>query len=39
MAKWIEYMKTLTKEEHSKLYNHVFALKEITREFEDYRLD
>ena len=39
LPKWIEYMQTLTKEEHSKLYNHVFALKEITREFEDHRLD
>ena len=39
LPKWIEYRKTLTKEEHSKLYTHVFALKEITRNFEDYRLD
>jgi len=39
IPKWIEYMKTLTKEEHSKLYNHVFAIQSVTKQFEDHRLD
>jgi hypothetical protein len=39
IPKWIEYLKTLTKEEHTKLYNHLIALKEVTRVFEDFRLD
>ena len=39
IPKWIEYMQTLTKKEHSELYNHLLALKLVTREFEDYRLD
>jgi len=39
LPKWIEYMQTLTKKEHSELYNHLLALKLVTREFEDFRLD
>jgi hypothetical protein len=39
IPKWIEYLKTLTKKEHAKLYNHLIALKEVTHDFEDYRLD
>ena len=39
LPKWIEYMQTLTKEEHAKLYNHLIALKEVTHDFEDYRLE
>jgi|TARA_R110002020_G_C16046974_1_gene754225 hypothetical protein len=39
IPKWIEYMQTLTKKEHEELYLHLIALKNITREFEDYRLD
>ena len=33
IPKWIEYLSTLTKEEHSTLYNHLIALKEVTFEF------
>ena len=36
---WIEYMQTLTKKEHAALYNHLLALKLVTHDFEDYRLD
>lgn len=36
---WIEYMKTLTKKEHAELYNHLIALKGITQDFEDFRLE
>jgi len=39
IPKWIEYMQTLTQKEHSELYNHLLALKLVTREFEDFRLD
>ena len=39
LPKWIEYMQTLTKKEHGELYLHLIALKNITHEFEDYRLD
>ena len=39
LPKWIEYLQTLTKGEHDKLYTHLIALKNITHEFEDYRLD
>jgi len=39
IPKWIEYMQTLTKTEHGDLYNHLLALKLVTHEFEDYRLD
>ena len=33
IPKWIEYLATLTKQEHSALYNHLIALKEVTFEF------
>jgi hypothetical protein len=39
IPKWIEYMQTLTKEEHGKLYTHLLALKLVTHEFEDFRLE
>jgi len=39
IPKWIEYMQTLTKKEHSELYNHVFAIQSATKDFEDHRLD
>ena len=39
IPKWIEYLQTLTKEQHSELYNHVFAIQLATKEFEDHRLD
>jgi hypothetical protein len=39
LPKWIEYMKTLTKKEHSELYLQLIALKQITRDFEDFRLE
>ena len=36
---WEEYLRTLTKREHSELYNKLLALKLLTHDFEDYRLD
>jgi len=39
IPKWIEYMQTLTKKQHSELYNHVFAIQSATKEFEDHRLE
>ena len=39
IPKWIEYMQTLTKKEHEELYLHLIALKNITQDFEDHRLD
>ena len=39
LPKWIEYMQTLTKKEHGELYLHLIALKNITQDFEDHRLD
>ena len=39
IPKWIEYMQTLTKKEHEALYLHLIALKQVTQDFEDYRLD
>jgi len=39
IPKWIEYMQTLTKTEHGELYLHLIALKNITQDFEDHRLD
>ena len=39
IPKWIEYMETLTKKEHGELYLHLIALKNITQDFEDHRLD
>jgi hypothetical protein len=39
LPKWEEYLRTLTKKEHSELYLQLIALKQITRDFEDYRLD
>ena len=35
LVKWREYMLTLTKEEHSKLYNDVLAIKLATHEFDE----
>lgn len=34
---WIEYLRTLTKKKHVQVYNHLIALKEVTRDFEDLR--
>lgn len=39
LPKWIEYLKTLTRKEHADVYNHIIALKTITHEFEDHRVD
>ena len=39
IPKWIEYLRTLTKKEHSGLYNHLLALKLVTHDFEDFRLE
>jgi hypothetical protein len=39
IPKWEEYLMTLTKKQHGELYNHLIALKKVTYEFEDHRLD
>ncbi len=35
LIKWREYMLTLTKEQHGKLYNDVLAIKLATHEFDE----
>ena len=37
LPEWEEYLQTLTKKEHSGLYNHLLALKLVTHDFEDFR--
>jgi len=39
LPKWEEYLRTLTKAEHEILYRHILALKLVTNDFEDHRLD
>ena len=39
IPKWEEYLMTLTKKQHGELYLHLVALKKVTYEFEDHRLD
>ena len=39
LPKWEEYLRTLTKKEQSELYLRLIALKSITRDFEDFRLE
>ena len=39
LPEWEEYLRTLTQKEHSDLYNHLLALKLLTHDFEDFRLD
>ena len=39
LPEWDDYMQTLTKKEHSELYNHLIALKKATYEFENHRLE
>ena len=39
LPKWEEYLRTLTKKEHSELYLQLIALKSITRDFDDFRLE
>jgi len=39
IPKWEEYLMTLTKKQHGELYLHLIALKKVTYEFEDHRLD
>jgi len=36
---WTEYLKTLTKKQHSEVYLHILALKLVTHDFEDFYLD
>ena len=35
LIKWREYMLTLTKEQHGKLYNDVLAIKLVTHDFDE----
>ena len=35
LIKWREYLLTLTKEEHTKLYNDLIALKGMTQDFDE----
>ena len=39
LPKWEEYLRTLTKEQHGELYLHLIALKQVTQDFEDHRLE
>ena len=39
LPKWEEYLKTLTIPEAEELINHLIALLEVSKKFEDYRLD
>jgi septin family protein len=39
LIEWREFLLTRTKKQHSELYNHLLALKLLTHDFEDYRLD
>ena len=39
LPEWEEYLKTKTLREGSEILNHLIALKELTKTFEDYRLD
>ena len=39
IPKWEEYLMTLTKKQHGELYLHLVALKKVTYEFEDHRLE
>jgi len=39
LPEWEEYLATLTQKEHSQVYLHLIALKNITQDFEDHRLE
>ena len=39
LPEWEEYMRTLTQKEHGELYLHLVALKKVTYDFEDFRLE
>ena len=39
LPEWEEYLKTKTEREGNELINHLIALKELTKSFEDYRLE
>jgi len=39
IPKWEEYLQTLTKKQHAELYLHLVALKKVTYDFEDHRLE
>ena len=39
IPKWEEYLMTLTKKQHEELYLHLIALKQVTQDFEDHRLE
>ena len=39
LPEWEEWLKTKTEREGNELINHLIALKELTKTFEDYRLD
>ena len=36
LPKWEEYLRTLTKAEHEKLYLHLIALRNVTQDFEEH---
>ena len=36
---WTQYLKTLTKKQHSEVYLHILALKLLTHDFKDFSLD
>jgi hypothetical protein len=39
LPEWQEWLKTKTILEGNEILNHLIALKELTKTFEDYRLD
>jgi hypothetical protein len=39
LPEWEEYLKTKTIQEGNEILNHLIALKELTKTFEEYRLD
>jgi hypothetical protein len=39
LPEWEEYLTTLTQKEHSGVYLHIIALKQLTQSFEDHRLE
>jgi organic radical activating enzyme len=39
LPEWEQWLKTKTIQEGNEILNHLIALKELTKSFEDYRLD
>jgi len=39
LPEWEEYLATLTQKEHSQVYLHLIALQQLTKSFDDHRLE